>query len=345
MKKVLFFVLSLLVIATLTGCELPRTGSQQDISDPHPLTLTLPAPTLTPTTVIIYGPAATVTAIPPAPTTAPTPTITLLPPTTTPTPTATPTPAPAVDPTCPETPTDGTYVNVDYSLYLQDKDGRYRIPDSELEKWANNGLLVFEGEYSGGTHVVDAVVNNDEFKYQKDIDYLLVVQGSFWRYCQASYPTDTEVNDLLLVFAHDKWVNWSSQQIVGNPIEVRLTTGNQLFPAGTKPTLTTNQLAIAEANAQGRSPDSPQEETPLPANQADGNFVGALGSSSTRTLLVAQLCGDVKVEAHWWLGARDGVCYKANGAQTFLLPDEWGTDELKEFVEKEWPNMPLNKLP
>jgi hypothetical protein len=221
----------------------------------------------------------------------------------------------------------GTYIEVAWDTYRVAD--HYVIPRSQLTAMANGRFLMFEGEQSRqGLHeIMPVVATNGEFAPQVTNEGLSLYQGSFWTYTdgdQGCVATD----DLLMVFAHDKRANWTTQGMRGNPIKVWLSSGAVSFQPDEEVTLSDAQDTIAVDNSDQRCPtgNEVREENPLGDHDSSELVVSQIGSSSCQTLLVRG------TTARYFMGARDGVSYHPNETRIFLVPASWGETEMRAFL-------------
>lgn len=252
-------------------------------------------------------------------------------------------PVPTAQPTATAVPvtlhlTEGVYLDwVKGADLFRQSDGMYLIPVSYLTGLANDAAaILFEGEYaeSVGIHSICYVTGDVAIKCNQNGGNMHINQGSFWAY--QNNPKGDLPDDLLAVFAHDKWQNWKSQGINGNPIEVFLSTGIIKYAGGIEPTLSPDQVMIVDRNAADRCPaDKPQIlENPYSdaVNATDPVVIGAPGSYSCRTLFVGKLTPDGNLVSYYWRGAKDGFSYVAAATSFYLIPESWGEKEMEAFV-------------
>jgi hypothetical protein len=230
------------------------------------------------------------------------------------------------------------YLEVPWDEFLQD-DGTYLVPVDYLDDRVGSfHIVLFEGEFADeiGIHAVCTLFAEDGGDcIQEDGDLRLANQGSFWDGERVSSRARADnLDDLRMAFGHDKWQNWESQEIEGNPIEVYLSYDRPFFEAGDEPVLDPDQRELVERNADQRcSGFEPIEETPLSdAEDNAGMVVGAPGSYSCTTLFVGKLTADGQIVGLWWQGARDGFAYYADGASFYLVPDSWDEAKIESFA-------------
>lgn len=237
----------------------------------------------------------------------------------------------------------GEYMNIAWNAYLE-PDGTYLVPVADLQEMSGSySVVLFEGEFASevGVHQICTLFVEDRGQCPVEGASLhLQNQGSFWDYeVISTRARGDNLDDLRMAFAHDKWKNWDTQGIDGNPIAVLLSTGEKFFEAGVEPLLDVGQQEMVRRNAEQRCSEltEPLEETPLSdASDESGMVVGAPGSYSCRTLFVGQLTGEGDMVARWWTGAKDGFAYFADGAHFYLVPTPWGASEVTEWVSAEF---------
>lgn len=261
-----------------------------------------------------------------------------------PEPTKTQLPTPTVQPT----PTQNEPVLLASGTYLEwtkesdsyrQKDGTYLIPVQDLIDLDSGAYaILFEGEFynSVGTHSICYVTGIATNGCNIASGKIHINQGSFWGY---SLDSDGVLpDDLLMVFAHDKWQNWHDQGIKGHLIEVFASTGTVSFAAGVEPKLSPSQKLIVDNNAAERCPSDSPVLLENPYSDAyskdDQVVVGAPGSFACRTLFVGKLTENGALVAYYWRGAKDGFSYVAKATDFYLIPESWGEAEMKAFAVK-----------
>lgn len=257
----------------------------------------------------------------------------------------TPTPT-EVEQKATDTPTDqpvllasGIYLEwKDESDSYRQKDGTYLIPVQDLIDLDSGArAILFEGEFynSVGTHSVCYVTGEFANGCKVEGGKIHINQGSFWAY--HANVKGVSPDDLLMVFAHDKWQNWHNQGIKGNPMEIYISVKTAVFAEGEEPSLSPQQVIIADNNAAERCPaDKPALlENPYSDTDAKTNpvVIGAPGSFSCRTLFIGKLTADGDLVSYYWKGAKDGFSYVASATSFYLVPDSWGETEMKGFAE------------
>lgn len=231
---------------------------------------------------------------------------------------------------------DGTYagspIEIGTLLEITGDGTTYFITKEQLTTAANGQALIFEGEQQvEGIHDIMVVVYADgTFGEAVGDDGLRVRdEGSFWsekavmaESCPVGFRS---ADDELMKLARDKRVNWESQQMLGNPIRVWLSTGIVIYePSEEIPLTAAQQSYVDSADATRCDLSGPLEETP----RGDPDGEASLGSSSCITVVIYP--GE---KAIYFTGARDGVTYKTGTDRAYLIPSDWSVERITTWVD------------